>query len=448
MKLGNKINLYTTVMFLCLLILLNTTIYFTFSKMMYGSELERINAEVLHAHNGISQQPVTDILRAYMPIDGMLQVVNGNGRTIAAVVDPDQQYLREINVIFYQKQVKEIVQHNGVSHAFVAIPIIWSNGEIADLQVTRSLQQTDEMIQTLRIVLFIVTLLATIPVLISSKLLSNLITYPITSMIQTMREIRRSGQFKRLTLSKKSKDELYQMAETFNEMIDLLEVNYEKQGQFVSNASHELKTPLTVIESYASLLKRRGREKPELFEESVHAIHSEAIRMKELIEQLLLLARNHPEWNVVMEEINLTSMIAGLTRSVERSYQRKIVLHAQNDIMIQTDVQKVKQLFYILMDNARKYSDDIITVSVELNERQAIVEIKDRGIGIPSAELELVFDRFYRVDQARTRKTGGFGLGLSLARDISEAIGATLQLESTEGMGTTARIILPLSPSQ
>jgi signal transduction histidine kinase len=114
------------------------------------------------------------------------------------------------------------------------------------------------ILKTLRIVPGSVTLLAMIPVLVSNAFLSKIITNPVTSMTTTMREIRESGQFKRLTLEGKSKDELYQMGETSNHMIDLLEANFEKQKQFVSNASHELKTPLTVIDSYSSLLKRRG----------------------------------------------------------------------------------------------------------------------------------------------------------------------------------------------
>ena len=133
---------------------------------------------------------------------------------------------------------------------------------------------TEEMLAVLRIVLIAVTIIAMIPVLISSTILSNFIARPIRWMINTMKEIQTSGQFKRLSLEEKSKDELVEMGKTFNHMIDLLQANFEKQEQFVSNASHELKTPLTVIESYASLLKRKGWQRPDLFDESIEAIHS------------------------------------------------------------------------------------------------------------------------------------------------------------------------------
>lgn len=451
MKLRNKINLYSTVVFIILLILLNGAIYFSFSQMMYKSELERTIAQATRAADGIGQiegeVPHQEVLRAYMPINGMLQIVNNDGSPGTAVVDPNHQYLHKVNVQYYDKQVQEITSYDRVTHTFASLPIVWRNGEVANLQITVSLQQTDEILSTLRIVQIIVTLLAIIPVLLSSRFLSNLITRPITSMIQTMREIRESGQFRRIAKSKESKDELSQMAETFNEMIDLLELNYEKQGQFISNASHELNTPLTVIESYASLLKRRGQEQPELFAESIQAIHSEAIRMKSLTEQLLNLARNDKPLRIELEEIALADVVAEMVRTIEKSYQRKIELEVEGEVTVQTDLQKFKQLFYIFLDNARKYSEDTIKVRIKTLQREGVVEIIDYGIGIPAPELEKVFDRFYRVDKARTRKTGGFGLGLSLATDLAEAMGAKISLESVEGLGTTAKIILPLASS-
>ncbi|MGV2787637.1 HAMP domain-containing protein, partial [Clostridium perfringens] len=159
---------------------------------------------------------------------------------------------------------------------------------VVNIQVARSLAATMETLQVLRIVLVAVTAIALVPVIISTRILGRLIVQPITALLQTMREIRQRGRFRRIELKEKSKDELVEMGAAFNDMITLLESNHARQEQFVSNASHELKTPLTIIESYASLLKRRGLDRPELFMESVEAIHSEAIRMKELTEQLLL----------------------------------------------------------------------------------------------------------------------------------------------------------------
>lgn len=419
--------------------------------MMMNNEVDRTVAEAKQAIDGLNKIDLSgdmqNILSAYVPVNGMMQIVDPEGNQGTGVAVPNQLSLREIPVTYHQKEVKTIVEYNRIPHAFVSIPIVLPEGEVVELQVTENLEQTAQMLNSLRLVLIIVTVLAMIPVLISSRLLSNVITRPITSMIATMSEIKGSGQFKTIPLEKQSKDEFYLMGETFNNMIELLEVNYEKQGQFISNASHELKTPLTVIESYASLLKRRGRDNPELFDESIQAIHSEAIRMKDLTQQLLLLAKNEQHWVLEMKEIHLNEVVEEAVRSFQKAYHLEVELKQDANVVINADLQRLKQLIFILMDNARKYSEEKLIVSISSTEERAIVAVIDRGIGIPSDELDKVFDRFYRVDKARSRKTGGFGLGLSLAQDIAEAMGATIRLESVEGLGTTAKISLPLALS-
>lgn len=236
------------------------------------------------------------------------------------------------------------------------------------------------------------------------------------------------------------------MGSAFNDMITLLESNYAKQEQFVSNASHELKTPLTIIESYASLLKRRGLGRPELFQESVEAIHSEAIRMKEMTEQLLLLARNPEDWQVEMERVDLVALTKSSAKAFHDAYNRQVEVKAEATMMGWTDSRRLKQLLFILLDNALKYSDELIVIEVVRKQSEIHVQITDRGIGIPRDELERVFDRFYRVDEARSRRGGGAGLGLSLALDIAQAISAQIELDSLPGVGTTATIRIQAAP--
>lgn len=470
MKLRNQIHLYTAVLFISLIVLVNGAFYYLFSHMILDRELERVTDETRQALVGMNQPestvPTEELLRAYAPIHGILQIIHSDGSRGMAVTPPELKELREQPVVYYSKEIQSIIKYNGIPHAFVSLPMIWRDGEVAELQVTESLKSTSSTLHFLRLVLIAVTALAIIPVLISSRLLSNLITQPITSMIATMRDIGRSGQFKRIVLPKKTNHELYLMGETFNHMMDLLEINYEKQGQFISNASHELKTPLTVIESYASLLKRRGQDQPELFEESVHAIHSEALRMKDLTEQLLLLAKHDELWQIELETLNVYELAEELIRSFQKAYHREVKLIHDTDtlqrpesklpedegmerakrreeVLVQANQQKLKQLFYIVLDNARKYSEEAIELRIRADLNHATVEISDRGIGIPKDDLGKIFDRFYRVDQARSRAKGGFGLGLSLAKQIADAMHADIRIESIEGHGTMVAIELP-----
>ncbi|MEH7222767.1 HAMP domain-containing sensor histidine kinase [Bacillus sp. JJ1566] len=446
MKLRKKINLFTAAVFIVLLVLINIASYFTFSHMMFNSELDRTEAEAERAMNGISKAGSSvsagALLRTYLPIDGMMQVVRPDGSTVAQAVVPEQQDLENFPTTYHKTKQREIIDFNGAPHAFVSYPIIWLNGEIAELQVIENLSPTATNLKTLSLVLLAVTLIATIPVLVSTRLLSNVITQPITTMTQTMREIRRSGQYKRIELSKESKDELYEMGQTFNKMMDLLEVNYEKQENFVSNASHELKTPLTVIDSYASLLKRRGQADPILFHEAVDAIQSEAVHMRELTQQLLLLAKHDEQWKLHIETIPLIQLVEESVGSFREAYKREISVVAEKEIDVRTDKQKLKQILYILLENALKYSEKPVIVVIGRERKRPTIKIIDQGVGIPKEDLEKVFDRFYRVDKARARKTGGYGLGLSLAKELAEAIRAKIQFDSIEGEGTTANILL------
>ncbi|GIN70155.1 sensor histidine kinase YkoH [Bacillus sp. J14TS2] len=452
MKLRSKINLYTSVLIIFLLVLINSSIYFTFNHFILKNELEKATFQALNIVREMEQtessRTTQHVLRAYVPVDSMIRVVKQDGTSETATTAKQQEQLIDLPITFVGKERHQIVKNNEIVYAFVSIPIIWEpTGEVVEFQLTENLSSSVQILSTLKWVLIIITILAAIPVILSSRLLGNFITRPITNLIRTMNEIRDSDQYKRIDLPKTSNDELYQMGKTFNEMILQLEKNYEKQEAFVSNASHELKTPLTIIESYANLLKRRGKEREEIFDESVEAIHSEAIRMKELTQQLLLLAKNDTQWKVEITHIALDEVIKESVQSFRTTFQRNIILQIEQPIVVQSDLQKLKQLLYILMDNALKYSEGSIEVKVGNSKEYGWVEISDHGIGIPAEELSKIFDRFYRVDKARTRKSGGFGLGLPLAKEMANAINATLNVKSIEGQGTSVRIFLPVASS-
>lgn len=444
MRLRSKIHLYSSVLFAVLLIVMNLSTYYMFSQLSVNNQLDRAEAEALQIANGMRQAageiPTQDLLRGYVPVDGMIRMIGPNGMGLPPVTSGSQQHLSKQKATYDTTKRVQVMDDLDQRYVTVSVPVIWSDGEVMNVQVTESMQSTMDTLQVLRVVLVIVTCIALIPVLFSIRLLGRLIIKPISAMTLTMKEIRRSGRFNRLELEGQSKDELMEMGMTFNDMIELLENNYKKQEQFVSNASHEFKTPLTIIESYASLLKRRGLDRPELFHESIEAIHSEAIRMKEMTEQLLLLAKHKEQWNISIEKLNISELAMGSAKSFRNAYRREIDVEGKQQVFGYTDENKLKQLMFIFLDNSQKYSDDRIVVEVGSLEGEGYIRIIDRGIGIASDKLPHVFDRFYRVDEARTRQSGGVGLGLSLAVEIAEAIGVRIKLHSVEGEGTTAEI--------
>ncbi|NQX47577.1 HAMP domain-containing histidine kinase [Paenibacillus tritici] len=444
MKLRSTIHLYSSVLFAVLLVMMNLFIYLMFSRLSIDSQLEqaaaetaRIAADMRRAGEGVAAQ---ELLRAYVPIEGMLRLLSADGSGPAPVTSASEQEISRLKPVYYtDKQIKRI-QTGGRSYAFVSIPVIWTDGNVRNVQTTKSLESTMNTLRVLRLVLAGATALVLLPLLLSSRLLAGLIMRPIVHMTATMREIRNSGKFRRLTLKETSRDELTEMGHTFNEMIALLESNHVKQEKFVSDASHELRTPLTVIESYASLLKRRGLDHPELFNESVEAIHSEAVRMKELTEQLLLLAKHHEHSDLELTMLDLEELVRASAKVFHNAYGREIIVQSKGPVEGYSDGAKLRQLLFIFLDNARKYSDEAITVSLEASGQERRIVITDQGIGIPPEELPKIFDRFYRVDEARSRAGGGAGLGLSLAAEIADAIGAKLSIDSAVGRGTSVMI--------
>ncbi len=447
MKLRNKINLYTAFLFILLILLMNSSIFMVFNNMMIEKELEQISAETEKIANevseGIKQVDPNQLLQAYVPVDGMIRVLSSGGLSVA----PDntsisEKTLSKIQKTYYTGEKSEVIKYENKSYAFSVSPIIWTDGSIVSLQVTKSIGTTDEILSVLKIVLVAVTIIAVIPILLSTNILSNLITRPIKTMTETMRDIQESGQFKKIHLEEKSKDELVEMGNTFNKMIDLLQTNFKKQEEFVANASHELKTPLTIIESYADLVKRRGKQRPEVIDESIEAIHSEAVRMRDMIEQLLLLAKHDEKWNIDKKDTNITELVKESAKIFQNAYQRTVEFESVGAIYALTDPQKLKQLLFIFLDNAKKYSEEEISIYIEENKGRPCIRITDRGIGIPQNDLPKIFDRFYRVDKARTRKQGGSGLGLSMAKEIAEALNIHILVESVEGIGTTVKLSL------
>jgi len=453
MKLRSKIHLYSTVLFAMLLLAASVTVYLVFSRLTIQRELDQLSGETIQAAEAIrktSGEPaLKELLRAYVPLNGMIRIVEEQGPGHGLMVTSSgETELSKLTAVYDSRKKTERITIDEKSYGAVSIPVIAADGSVINVQAVENMEELVQLLRILKIVLVFVSAIVLIPVIISSGVLGSVIMKPISAMTKTMQDIAGSGKFMRIKQEGRSKDELYAMGETFNEMIALLESNFTKQEQFVSNASHELKTPLTIIASYASLLKRRGMDRPDLFLESVEAIHSESQRMKDLTDQLLLLARPHQEWKLHFVQAELLPLAEQAAAAFRRAYGRTLELQAPDGLPIYayTDVDKLKQLLFILLDNARKYSTETITIRIEPKGSRSLIQVIDRGIGIPEEDLPYVFDRFYRVDKSRSKGeeiTGGSGLGLSLALEISKAIGAKLELMSIEGKGTTAEIQLP-----
>jgi signal transduction histidine kinase len=244
-----------------------------------------------------------------------------------------------------------------------------------------------------------------------------------------------------------SHDELKDLAETFNDMLNRIEASYEQQNRFVSDASHELRTPISVVQGYANLLSRWGKEDKAVLDESVTAIKNEAENMKNLVEKLLFLARaDKNTQKLEKENFYVDELIDEILKDTKLITNNHNILNSQNDTAILlADKNLIKQALRIFIDNSIKYTPNggTITINSSLKPNFINITIEDTGIGISEEDLPFIFDRFYRCDKARSRQSGGTGLGLSIAKWIIISHEGTTEVQSTMNIGTKIIISLP-----
>lgn len=243
-----------------------------------------------------------------------------------------------------------------------------------------------------------------------------------------------------------AQDELKSVAAAINSMLDRINESYKAQARFVSDASHELRSPIAAIQGYANLLDRWGKHDEQALQESIDAIKEEAANMKELVEQLLFLAKGDSHAMPLHEELtNLSDIAEAVVKETQMIDDRHVLESRLTPVYANTDAGLIKQALRILVDNAIKYTPagGRIVVSVKKSADMAWLSVQDDGIGIPPEAVPRIFDRFYRADDSRARATGGTGLGLSIAKWIVERHGGRLEVLSRQDIGTRISIVIP-----
>jgi len=244
-----------------------------------------------------------------------------------------------------------------------------------------------------------------------------------------------------------TKNELKDLATVINTMLDRIERSYNSQKQFVSDASHELRTPIAVIQGYVRMLQRWGKDDPGVLEEGISAIAQETASMKDLVESLLFLARHDKKTLLMeMESFDPCVLVSELHKEAAMvTPENRFIFSPADHCILEGDRGMIKQVMRILLDNAVKYTPKggTITMGVQRDAQGCTLTMQDNGPGIPKEELPKIFDRFYRSDSARKAESGGHGLGLSIARIIVIAHGGKLSVRSKVGVGTTFSVTLP-----
>ena len=244
-------------------------------------------------------------------------------------------------------------------------------------------------------------------------------------------------------------DELQRLSETWNSMLERLEAAVKRLSQFTADASHELRTPITLIRTTAELTLRRERS-VQTYREALQHVVDESDRTTRLIEDLLLLARADAGLPALaLDRVELTPLVRDVCEQgqiLAQARQLEILTEApEQPVYVDANDPELRRLLLLLVDNAVKYTPagGRITVSVGMGSSGATITVRDTGVGIPAAALPHVFERFYRVDESRNREAGGAGLGLSIAQWIAERHHAHLEAESVMGRGSAFRVRFP-----
>lgn len=236
-----------------------------------------------------------------------------------------------------------------------------------------------------------------------------------------------------------SQDELMELTDQINAMLEKLQQAFERQENFVSDASHELKTPLSVIAGYANLLRRWGKDDPKILNESVEAISRESENMKRIVDQLLWLAKLG-NFTVNNTEFNLYEAVSDIVDGYKMvNTKRDISLSGDPLVTLNADKNLITEAVRTLVDNAIKYSSPetgVIKISITRVNDGVELCVADNGIGISEVDVAHVFERFYRCDKARGRESGSSGLGLTICKSIVEMMGGKIHVESELGVGS------------
>lgn len=246
--------------------------------------------------------------------------------------------------------------------------------------------------------------------------------------------------------------EISALGEAINAMLERIDRRYQAQVRFTSDASHELRTPISVIQGYANLLNRWGKDDPQIRQEAIDAIRQEADAMANLVEQLLFLVRGDNETQkVTFADIDLTALVTAVAKETDLVDNTHLVeAQIQEGVKCVADGAMIKECLRVLCDNALKYTPEggSVTIGLKAEEGWAYVSVTDTGVGISEEDLPHVFDRFYRAEESRSRSTGGTGLGLAIAAWIAARHAGRIDVTSRPGLGSRFTLAFPLTPPE
>lgn len=447
MKLSTKIQLYTTVMIVLTLIVVNVFVYITFKNNAIQNEVHQLENRAINIIKELeksnhSKESDKKIIVNHLLSDGSVTIVSQNNKRKLQIMTKKQY--RNLIEDYSDKQIDKYITRGEHHFVMVSVPVLWEDKETVNLQIFENVDMKHESFENLKWILIGSTFILAVITIILNIIITHSILKPINLLINKMSNVHKTKGYEKIESVSNTTKELEDLTNTFNLMMNRLSEQEEKEQSFIANASHELKTPITVIKSYSEMLKRFGKTKPEVLDEGLDAIHEEAKRMSYLASQMLQITSFHKQVkDEVANSFELIEVLRNIAKKLSITHKREIDIQTQlNKLNVKINQEQFIQLITIFIDNAIKYSDDIVMISINKDNNNLILNIEDEGIGIPQESLDRIFNRFYRVDKARTRKTGGSGLGLYIAKEIAQSNDIEIDVSSELKKGTTVKLTI------
>ena len=371
-----------------------------------------------------------------LQLNEVLQVLTGTAEQAYGIHSPGEKDAAELGGSDYSGELAYSV------HAMDG-----GDGQIGALLFVSRIQNVMDSLSTVQWQLISVFVLIAIAALVLALFLSQILTKPITNLSRSMRKMGKGDLTVRVP--ERGSGELRELAENYNTMAAQLERLDKTRSQFVSNASHELKTPLTTMKIMLETVMYQPDMPEDLRREFMQDMNHEIDRLTGIVTDLLTLTRVDGDKNGMKQEpVNMSALTEEVLRMLSPAAEKRgqhLESNIEPGLQMMGDKARLNQILYNLTDNAIKYSPDggRIAVSLRAEPEGLVWRVRDNGVGIPPEDQEHIFERFYRVDKARSRETGGTGLGLGIVKQLVSMHGGTITVHSEPNRGSEFKVVFP-----
>lgn len=349
-------------------------------------------------------------------------------------------------VLVNNKNISMYYEKDGEWVIEAAVPIIKNQKTIGSVLVASSGEDIDKIVNHITWAIWIFGAIIVILVFLLGVFVATLLTKPIVKLTTFIKDMPKEKLQK---CEVTSTDEVGDLVIAFNELIDRVDELEEKRRSFVSDASHELKTPLSIIKLLSDSLIQTPNPDPAFMREFLGDMGAEVERLTRIVQRLLDLTKMDQTDRLQIDMVSICEIVTEVYEKLMPLAENKEIAFTlskpETDVLIPVDRDSVTEAIYNIADNSIKYTENGGSVKIDVMRDlgNILIRITDTGIGIPKDEIQKIFDRFYRVDKARARDTGGTGLGLSIAMDAIKLHGGYIEVSSEEEKGSTFTIVLP-----